>query len=225
MDKKGSERMNQQDFQKDYIEEEEYQEDRKYIWLFFIIALCLLLFIVIGFTYSLYSGTIEGSVQPIPPEDTNIIFNYSDTNGSHNGISLSNVQEMSDVAGKKQIGNGRVFDFSVSGETKEDKIKYLIVLKAEEISTISDSDVKVYLTSRSGGTEVELNNTVPTYEELEEITIDGEKYKILYEQVVDANSKFDNYYRFRMWIREGASDYYGKTYSLKVNVLAEGVGE
>ena len=43
MDKKGSERMNQQDFQKDYIEEEEYQEDRKFGYSLLLRYVCFFL--------------------------------------------------------------------------------------------------------------------------------------------------------------------------------------
>lgn len=220
--------MKQEELQENNLEEEyeeEEEENRKYIWLFFIIALLLMLFIVIGFTYSLYSGTISGDVQPIGPDGSNIVFNYSDTSGSHNGISITNAEEMTDIVGKKQIGEGNVFNFSISGDTKNNNIKYYVVLKADQASTISDKDVKVYLTSKKGNGEVEINSLVPTYDELKDITIDGETYKVLYEKKVTPNSKFTDEYSLRMWIREGATDYYGKSYSLKVNVLAEGVGE
>jgi len=253
------------------LEEEEEEEDRKYIVIFFIISLLLLIFIVIGFTYSLYSGSISGNVQPIDPNPTNtptpskspvpstspmpsdpvpseeptpstkpsptpkptkptvpqvnVVFNYSDASGSSSGISLKNASAISDVVGKKLMGEGNTFEFSVNGNVVSPKIKYYVLIETDVLSTLPSSDVKVYLTSKTGTGEVELRSDVLTVSELKDIQMNGKNYKVLYEKYIDKNTKFSDDYVLRMWIKENASDYYGKNYILRVDVLAEGVGE
>lgn len=205
----------------EYSYVEEYQGS--YIWFILIIATVLLLFIIIGLAYSFYNYTIRGTKQPV---DTDIVFNYSDVNGSGNGISIEDAKEMSDAIGKKLTGLGNSFEFIVSGNTRKRPIHYTIVLQTDVHSTLQDSDIKVYLARVQGSTETEILEKVPTYKELEDVIIEGNSYKKLYSVDLDAtDANFSHEYVLRMWIREGAEDYYGKRYSLKVNVLAEGEGE
>jgi len=207
------------------FEEYPYIEDCRgsYLWLILIIAAILLFFIIAGITYSLYDNTISGTKQPI---FSNLLFNYTDVDGKGNGIFIQNAKEMSDITGKKLMGEGNVFEFTVSGNTKHTPISYSIVLEADKASTISDSDIKVYLAKVDGSVETELTPEVPVYSSLEDIQVEGASYKKLYSVSLDSSvHEFSQDYILRMWVREGSSDYYGKHYSLKVNVLAEGVGE
>ena len=205
---------------------EEYpyiEEQGSFIWFILIIASVLLFFILAGITYSLYDNTISGTKQPIL---SNIVFNYSDVNGSGNGIFLRNAREMSDVVGKRLTGTGNSFDFTVSGNVQKKSGQYMIVLETDESSTIRSEDIKIYLTKTNGSVETELFTDVPVYSSLEDITIDGVNYKKLYSVSMDQNvTNFSQDYTLRMWIREGAEDYFEKSYSVKVNVLAESAGE
>ncbi len=205
-----------------YYEEEE--EQNSYIWLILIIAALLLLFIVIGFTFSVYNNLLTGPKEDIT--STDILFQYSDVNGSQNGISLMNASEMTDDTGRKLIGRDNTFEFSVSGNIRSNPCQYTIVLEKDIDSTIPESDIKVYLTKITGGIEEEVFEHIPVYHELEDITIEGTQYKRLYSvSLPQEDASFSQDYMLRMWIREGATDYYEKAYSFKVHVLAEGTGE
>jgi len=201
---------------------EEEEEDRRYIIIFFIIALLLLIFIVIGFTYSIFSDAIKGPAQPISAK---VIFNYSNVSDEANGIHLTNASAMSDSVGKMLIGDENTFDFSITGKNNSKvKVKYYIVLEEDQSSTIDPSNVKVYLTSRKGNVEEALFEEVPIMTSLKDLRIEGKTYKILYEKVLPSAKKFFDEYTLRMWIKEDATNYYSKNYSLKVNVYTEGVG-
>lgn len=210
-----------QDFEK-YSYIEEYQGS--YLWLIFIIALILLVFIMIGIAYSFYNYTIRGKKEQ--PILTDILFHYSDLNGSENGIFIEDAKEMNDEVGKKLTGSGNSFEFTVSGNPKSTKSQYTIVVDSDSQSTISDSDVKLYLTRVQGTVETDLLNQVPVYSDLEKFSIEGKTYRKLYSVILTGNEgDFSHDYILRMWIRSGATDYYKKNYSLKIHVLAEGIGE
>ena len=205
------------------IEEEE--KNKVYLWIIFLVASVFLFLIVIGFSYSIFNNRLDGNKVPIC---SGVIFNYSDGDGNKSTVSLKNARDISDEVGKRQSGEGNYFDFNISGNTKKMLKRYMVLLEKDEmLSTISDSDIKVYLTKVHGGMEEELSDHVLTFDELEEIVIDGKTYKVLYVNDFDKHdkNKFSDDYIFRMWIKEDASDYYGKTYSVKVHVYTEGVGE
>ncbi len=209
--------------QEKYFEEYPYIEDQgSWIWIIFVISLFLLLFILIGITFSLFNNTIHGEKTPL----YDFVFNYSDVNGHGNGINIENANEMSDEIGKRLTGSANTFEFNVSGNTHNIMSKYIIALEENESSTIPSSDIKIYLSSVQGNIENPITQEIPICSELENIEIDGKTYKKLYTvSLPNSVSTFSQDYILRMWIREGATDFYGKTYSLKVNVLAEGIGD
>lgn len=203
----------------------EEEKSKVYLWIIFLIAAVFLFLIVIGFSYSIFSNRLSGNKGPLC---SGVIFNYSDGNGSKNSISIKNARDINDEVGKVQSGEGSYFDFNVSGNTKNLMKRYIILLEKDEmLSTIPDSDIKIYLTKYYGSMEKILFVNVPTYDELEDMVIDGKKYKVLYINSFDDESeyKFSDDYRLRVWIKENASDYYGKSYSVKVHIYTEGAGE
>lgn len=204
------------------VEADEEEEDRRYIIIFFIIALLLLIFIVIGFAYSIFGEAIKGPSQPISAQ---VVFNYSDKADENSGIHITNASAMSDASGKMLMGEKNTFDFSISGKNNSKMdVKYYIVLEEDESSTLDPSNVKVYLTSRKGNVEEELFQDVPIITSLKELEVEGINYRVLYEKVLPSKEKFLDEYTLRMWIKEDATDYYSKDYSLRVNVYTEGVG-
>lgn len=218
---------NQEEIKEKEIEAEALVEYRNgiYLWIIFLIASIFLFFIVIGFSFSVFNKRLDGNKVPIC---SGVIFNYSDSDGNRNSVSLKNVRDISDEVGKRQNGKNSYFDFNVSGDTKKLLKRYMILLeKDDKLSTISDADIKVYLTRLNGTMEEILFENIPTYDQLEEIVIEGKTYKVLYVNEFDknGNNKFSDDYIFRMWIKENAEDYYGKTYSVKVHIYTEGVGE
>ena len=202
--------------------EEEEDDDRKYVIIFFIIALLLLIFIVIGFSFSIFGGGITGPSQPISAQ---VVFNYSDKTGADDGIHLTNARAISDSVGKKLMGDDETFEFSISGNNySRIPIKYYIVLEEGKNSTLNASDIKVYLTSRKGNVEEEISKEVPLVSSLKKLEVGNISYRLLHQKGVPSNNKFFDNYTFRMWIKEDAKDYYGKHYSLKLNVYVEGKG-
>lgn len=192
-----------------------------FIWLFFGIVLILLLLVVSSITFSIFNGDIEG---PETPTDIDIIFNYSNVNDNGPGILITNMEAMSDDVGKKLSGDRNYFDFSVSGNLKNQATKYNVLIKKDAKSNLNESDAKIYLTKINGAYENALNSTVPTYSNLPSLSVEGETYKVLYSYTYDEmTTEFSDNYRLRMWIKEDAQNYYEKSFSLKVSILAEGV--
>lgn len=208
------------------FEEYSYIENYQgsYLWLILIIATFLLLFIILGVASSFYNYTIRGEKDQ--PVMTDILFQYSDVTGNGNGIFLEEAKEMIDDVGRRLTGAGNAFEFNVHGNPGGKASQYTIVVEADPSSTISSEDVKVYLTKVQGSVETPISEKIPTYNELENFTVNGQKYKKVYSFSFRGDEgDFSHDYILRMWIRNGATDYYKKNYSLKVHVLAEGVGE
>lgn len=210
---------------KEYKNYQAYYEDSNdfIIWLFFCLGLILLLLIVSRIAFSIFEGGVD---RPVTPIDPNIVFNYSDVNGVGPGIYISNMAAMPDDVGKKLTGKNNYFDFSVSGDLKNNAVKYSILLKKDNDSTLEDNKVKIYLTRLNGSNESEVYDNIPLYSELSDIEVKDNNYKVLFEKTYNNfTTEFNDNYRLRMWISENATDYYAKKYSLKVSVLAEGLGE
>lgn len=199
-----------------------------YIWVVLLISVVLLFFILFGFTYSLFGNTISGEKTPIDT-DPNVIFQYSDVNGSGNKIAIKNAEALSDEVGKRLIGADYTFDFTISGKAGNTNYQYIILLEKLASSTLSDDNIKVYLTKVDGTVETEVSSEVPLYSSLEDIVIEEETYKKLYYSqfpvVPVTKSNFSQDYRLRIWIKEDAEDYYSQRFALKLHVLAEKVGE
>lgn len=194
-----------------------------FIWWFFGIVAILLFLVISSIAFSIFQRNIETPSEPIDPD---IVFNYSDVNGMGPGILISDMAATSDEVGKKLSGTQNYFDFTVSGNLKNQAVKYTILLKKDDNSTLDESDVKIYLTQLFGGYETEINSIVPVYSSLSNITVDGDNYKSLYtHKYSNIVTDFSDNYRLRMWIKEDATDYYGEKFSLKVSVFAEGIGD
>lgn len=207
-----------------YDDYQAYYEDNNdyFIWVFFCLVGILLVLIISGIAFSIIDS---GNNKPIKI-DPNIVFKYSDVNGSGPGILISNMAATPDEVGKKLNGNNQYFDFTVSGDLKNNAAKYSILLKKDDISTLSDDSVKVYLTKIDGVLENDILSTPYLYSDLKSIKVEDEDYKVIYEKTYnDLTTNFSDSYRLRMWIKIDAEDYYGKDYSLKVSVMAEGLGE
>ena len=172
-----------------------------------------------------YIPTPTPSASPKPADATDqIIFTYSDVDKSGNGINLVNAMPMADSKGKMLTGTGNYFDFSVTATSKKANLLYKILINKDVASTLANKNVRIYLTSVSGSYESELILT--TFDSLEKTTINGTEYYVLYQKQLNKGiNNYSDFYRLRMWVKEDATDYNDKMFMLKVDVVAEQVGD
>ncbi len=164
---------------------------------------------------------------PSPSPDDNLVkFYYSDTAGVGNGISIVNAVPTDDTVGKLLIGDRYYFDFNVSATTNKRPITYTIIATKDNGSTLSDSNLKVYLTKVSGANEIPLDSTfiddkVKTYNQYSNFRYDYISGKALHKETILQNTKnYKEFYRLRIWVSDNAVNWENKDYSLKINVYA-----
>lgn len=191
-----------------------------------IVSTFLLLFVSMGIAFSLYSD-VDKIITPgpgdIPDDDGQIILNYSDYNGVGPGIKLDNARPLEDETGKNLMGVRSYFDFTVSGKTSKNKLRYYILLNKNDVSTLKDNNVKIYLTKMKGNIEEPLLDKVYKISELADKKIENSNNKVLYYVDLDKNLvSFHDRYRLRIWLSNDAENYYDQTYSINVNILGEG---
>ena len=201
-------------------EEQEKKDRRRNIFL--IIVFMFLLFLSsFGLTYSIYKGDSGGNTEIITDK---IVFTYSDVNRSGSGIYINNALPISDSIGKKLTGTNEYFDFSINATSKKTRIKYQLLVRKNSVSTLSNNNVRVYLTGITGNYEQEL--VLKNFNELETTKLENIDYYILYEKVLDKGiENYSDNFRLRMWVKENANDYQDKVFSINVDVSAIGVGE
>ena len=203
------------------IKEEDKKENRRRYIVYLLVFLLLLFFATFGITYTLYNGT-GGEGQEIITDQ--IIFSYSDADRAGRGINMIDVLPTADDIGKHLIGTNQYFDFSVTATSKNSRIRYRLLINKSKESTLSDDNVRIYLTEVNGNLEKEL--VLNNVSELKEETINGIKYYVLYEKTLDKGIvNYSDFYRLRMWVKFGASNYESKKFGLKVDVRAVQVEE
>lgn len=226
-----------------FDEEKNERNNLKKFLLFFIIFLILLYFSTFGITVSFYKGgsgepqiididpttsptqTPTTSPTPVVPAKDQIIFTYSDVEKGGSGINLVNAMPISDTKGKALVGSGNYFDFSVMATSKKNDLIYQILFRKDKsVSTLADSNVRIYLTKVTGNYEEEVILT--TFSTLETKKIDGVDYYVLYQKKLTKGiSNYSDSYRLRMWVKEEATDYNDKLFKINVDVVAEQVGD
>lgn len=170
--------------------------------------------------------TVVDGTKPTPRPDATdqIIFTYSDVDKSGSGINLVNAMPMADSKGKMLTGTGNYFDFSVTATSKKANLLYKILINKDVASTLANKNVRIYLTSVAGSYESEVILT--TFDSLEKTTINGTEYYVLYQKQLNKGiNNYSDFYRLRMWVKEDATDYNDKVFMLKVDVVAEQVGD
>ena len=196
--------------------------------LFIFLLMLSALFIVLGISMAVFSYLGNGST-PNVIKTGKIVFSYSDADGVGNGININNALPIPDDIGKSLSNSNEYFDFSVTASTTVTDIYYEIVVKKEDTSTLSDDNVKIYLTERQGLTEIPTPLTdgsiTPSYYDLATTTNANLTGKTIYYGTVKAGEvMYGKNFRLRMWVKENNSDDYSsinsKEYTVKVNVAA-----
>lgn len=206
----------------------------KYYLLGIICLFLSLIFLFSGISYSIFTFLGTGMTNNVI-QTGRIIFSYSDTNGSGNGISIQNAMPISDEQGKILARSQEYFDFTVSANTTSSDVSYEIAALKGEDSTLDDKYVKIYLTSLEGNTEqpifiTEQQSKVSTYAELTNTTNPLLSGKTIYYGSVKAGEvSYGKRFRLRMWVTDldnpnlDYTEINDKTFSLKVSVAARSV--
>lgn len=192
----------------------ENSNKRKYI-IYLLLFVVLLFFCVFGITYSIYKP--DNDDQEI--NTGNIVFTYSDVGKAGNGIAIKNAVPITDELGKVMMGSNQYFDFSITATTNKASLQYKILVAKDDISTLDNKKVRIYLTQMLGSYENEL--VLTDFSNLKVETIKDKKYYVLYEKKLDKElEKYSDAFRLRMWVKEDAIDYNDQIFALKVDVYA-----
>lgn len=192
----------------------ENSNKRKYI-IYLLLFVILLFFCVFGITYSIYKP--DNDDQEI--NTGNIVFTYSDVGKAGNGIAIKNAVPITDELGKVMMGSNQYFDFSITATTNKASLQYKVLVAKDDISTLDNKKVRIYLTQMLGSYENEL--VLTDFSNLKVETIKDKKYYVLYEKKLDKElEKYSDAFRLRMWVKEDAIDYNDQIFALKVDVYA-----
>ena len=203
------------------INQEEYNQNRRKNVLIIFLFLFLFFFSLFGLTYSINKG--NGNA-PIEIDTGEIIFSYSDADHAGNGINIRDAVPIPDSNGKTLLGNGQYFDFSVTATSKKKDIAYQILAKKLELSTLKNSQLRIYLVSLTGNYEEEV--MLKDFSELETRVVNGVEYYLLYEKKLTKGiENHSDFYRLRMWVKDGTEDFFNKTFAIRVVAHAVQVGE
>lgn len=199
----------------------EEKESKGRYWTYLFLFAILLFFCVFGITYSIYYGDDDAD----NIIDTGqIVFTYSDVGQAGNGILLENATPISDAMGKSMVGTNQYFDFYITASTYKANILYKILVNKDQKSTLSNNNVKLYLTQVMGSYEQE--KVLTNFSDLAVENINNRDYYVLYEKELDKDLKdYSESYRLRMWINEDARNYENQFFSIKIDVYAYQVEE
>ena len=169
-------------------------KQNKLILIIFMISIIL---IITGVTYSLYNILFVGKKEQVI-DAGGIVFKYNETS---DGLILDNNSILNDTDGKSQE---KYFDFEISlTSNKNTSINYIIAIDENDISTLTNDKVKVYLTNQDN---IEIVSPIS----ISQLEVDANKnnYKKLYNKQINQGEK--HLYRLRTWI-DDTKDLYTET--------------
>ena len=165
--------------------------------LLLIIFMISVILIITGVTYSLYNILFVGKKEQVI-DAGGIVFKYNETS---DGLILDNNSILNDTDGKSQE---KYFDFEISlTSNKNTSINYIIAIDENDISTLTNDKVKVYLTNQDN---IEIVSPIS----ISQLEVDANKnnYKKLYNKQINQGEK--HLYRLRTWI-DDTKDLYTET--------------
>ena len=183
-----------------------------------VLGVAILVVAVVGISFAVFTATKTSSNANSIATGT-ITMSYTEP---ENGIKLDNAVPMSDDAGKALTGANEKFEFTVATNASGAlKIPYEITLTPEDGNTLTNDQVKVYLTKACADavapTKISALTGTATFR------TDGSI--LLYKTEDDHTTNHDTIstkYVLKMWVSNdvafGDNTNQGKTYKLKVNV-------
>lgn len=129
-----------------------------------------------------------------------VLFSF---NSGSNYIDMKDVYPTSDAIGRNLTGDKQYFDFNISttiNDNSEGTMYYEIALIPEKNNTISENDVRVYLTENNKAVSL-FDDEVVNFSQLP-VSQYHENGRVIYRSSVNNNSSIN--YVFRMWLSESA---------------------
>ncbi len=205
----------------DHVNTDSKKQTNSHYWIYLFLFTILLFFCVLGITYSIYYKDETGDNEINTGE---IVFTYSDAGQAGNGILLEDAIPISDAVGKVMVGTHQYFDFAITTSTKNTNLLYKILIHKDSGSTLSNDNVRVYLTQLMGGYEEE--KVFADFSDLKMEKIHNQDYYVLYEKKLGKElNNYSDAYRFRMWLKEDAKNYEEQYFSVKIDVYAYQIEE
>ena len=145
-------------------------KDKKKIILS-VLGILMLVVVTVGVTFAVFTYTKLGTTENTVTTGT-LKFLYTENTGVGAGINIENAFPVSDTVGKSYDTDKYVFDFSVEASNSgTEEIPYEVTLRKRSTSTLSESNIKVYLTDMTGDSDTQI--VAPTlYSDLIQTTID-----------------------------------------------------
>ena len=184
----------------------------------FLVLLSIVLIAVIAVAFTMFFKEQEKNVKEVVKTGT-VSMNYKT---EVNGLQLNSITPVANDVAMENRAEGSYFDFSVSSDIDSDTtVDYEIALVKDDSSTISDSDIMVYLEKQTSGTYSKVDEP-KEFTHIKKKTELGSPAKsmVLSKFSLSAN-QVDNY-RLRIWVKEGAviTDP-NATYKVRVNVYGK----
>lgn len=180
----------------------------------------LLLILVVGVTYAVFNFSSVGEVEnAIRTGAVTMVYNDGD-----NEVTINNAVPMADEVGKVLSDEDSLFDFTVSIDIVGNAdISYEITAEKNSSSTLSDSDIRLYLQRSLDGTNYNEEILQPgPYVPMDDDDDFGAKEGEMVLDVGTTNKSVFYYYRLRMWV---ASDYedsqVSRSFAIKVKTYGK----
>ncbi len=182
-----------------------------------VLGVSVLLIAVVVFAFFMFFREQKANVREVVSKNV-VSMNYKTAT---NTFALNNLTSMNNETGKSLRDEGSYFDFSVSSEvSNDDSVKYEIALIKDKSSTISDSDIVVYLEKQNSGTYAKVTEPEAFTPIKKKTNLGSPAKSMVLNRVSLSSDRVDNY-RLRMWVREGAVIDPAGTYSVQVKVYGK----
>ncbi len=192
----------------------EMKENNQKKVLLSVLGVAILVVAVVGISFAIYSTSFETDANSI--STGTVMVSYTEPT---NAINITDALPIADATGKALSGANKTFDFTVATHASNAlTIPYVVTLTPDTNNTITDAQVKVYLTKDAtdvlAPTKVSALAADATRTTSKKLYDGSDKYTATGE--ASKTSKFV----LRMWVADDvdAATIQGKTYKAKVNV-------
>lgn len=192
----------------------EMKENNQKKVLLSVLGVAILVVAVVGISFAIYSTSFETEANSI--STGTVMVSYTEPT---NAININDALPIADATGKALEGTGKTFDFTVATHaTSALTIPYVVTLTPDTNNTITNEQVKVYLTKDTkevlAPTKVSALAADATRATSKKLYDGSDKYTA--DDTTSKTSKFV----LRMWVADDvdAAAIQAKTYKAKVNV-------
>ena len=183
----------------------------------FIIAICCILAVVFAVCLIVFNNR-EPEVVEKYKDGGYVTLNYT---SEANVLTILGAIPTADAVGMKNMGEGQFFDFSVDVDVQDaPKVEYEIsIIRDNTISTIADSDIRIYLEKEESGTYTKIFGPEKYTPSKNYSSVGSEPGSMVLTNVKKIKSGTDNY-RLRIWLSD-ESLATGGSYSVDVDIHAD----